>query len=302
MAPAHAPFLPQGRAASVSLPSLLPLVAGWCVLYGPIYAQLAKTLWQDEANNHAPLVAAVIAALLWAMRRDLSALPPPRRSLPGLSVLAAGLVLAVTGALSDFPLLSMASQIPVLAGIVLMLCGAEGVRRAWFPLLFLAFMVPLPGIFLDALTGQLKELLSAMSVDLLHALGYPAARSGVVIVVGQYQLLMADACSGLHSLVSLAALGLLYVHLIAVRGGGQGWRGGGHAALMFAAIIPIALGANLVRVLLLALITYHAGDAAGRQWHEAMGVLVFLAELAMLIVLDSVLVAAARYRATRQAT
>jgi exosortase B len=302
MALAHASTLPQVRTASAALPSLLPVVAGLCLLYGPLYAQLAQTLWQDGTNNHAPLVAAVVAVLLWTLRRELSALPSPRNMLPGVSVLLAGLLLAMTGAANDFPLLSMASQIPVLAGVMLILCGTEGLRRAWFPLLFLAFMVPLPGIILDALTGQLKEMLSAISVDLLRTFGYPAARSGVVIVVGQYQLLMADACSGLHSLISLAALGVLYVHLTASRGGEPGWRQGGHAALMLAAIIPIALVANLLRVQLLALVTYHAGDAAGRQWHEVMGVLVFLAELAMLVVFDSGLLTAARCRATRQAT
>lgn len=302
MAPPLSPALLQLQPASAALPSLLPVVTGLCLLYGPIYAQLAPTLWQDETNNHAPLVAAVVAALLWTLRRELSALPSPSNILPGVSVLLAGLLLAVTGAVNDFPLLSMASQIPVLAGVMLILCGTEGLRRAWFPLLFLAFMVPLPGIIFDGLTGPLKEMLSAISVDLLRALGYPAARSGVVIVVGQYQLLMADACSGLHSLVSLAALGMLYVHLTAGRRGEPGWRHGGQTVLMIGAIIPIALVANLLRVLLLALMTYHAGDAAGRQWHEVMGVLVFLAEMAMLVVFDSVLLTAARYRATRQAT
>lgn len=304
MAPALVPAVPQIRPASAMpssvLPSVLPIVAGLCLLYGPIYAQLAQTLWQDGINNHAPLVAAVVAALVWTRRRELSALPSPRNILPGAGMLLAGLLLAVTGAISNVPLLSMASQIPVLAGVVLILSGTAGLRLIGFPLLFLAFMVPLPGIMLDALTGQLKEMLSALSVDLLCAMGYPAARSGVVIVVGQYQLLMADACSGLHSLISLAALGVLYIHLTTGRGGEPGGEHGGHAALMFAAIVPIALAANLLRVLLLALVTYHAGDAAGRQWHEAMGVLVFLVALAMLVMADSGLLAVARRRA-RQA-
>jgi exosortase/archaeosortase family protein len=201
------------------------------------------------------------------------------------------------------PLLSMASQMPVLAGILLVLRGTAGLRLAAFPLLFLAFMMPLPGMVVEAMTGQLKELLSAASVDLLHALGYPAARSGVVIVVGQYQLLMADACSGLHSLFSLAALGLLYVHLTARRdesktggtGGGQGdgYRGA-HVALLLAAILPVALAANLLRVVLLILVTYHGGDALGRQIHEAMGVLVFLVALALLFAVDGALLALAR--------
>ena len=283
------------------LPPVLPVAVGLCVLYGPIYVQLAQTLWRNEINSHAPLIAAVVTALLWAMRHDLSALPPSRNFLSGIGVLVMGLLLAVTGVLNDFPLLSMASQIPVLAGIMLILFGGAGVRRAWFPLLFLVFMVPLPGIMIDTLTGQLKELLSAISVDLLHTFGYPVARSGVVIVVGQYQLLMADACSGLHSVVALAALGVLYVHLTMGGGSERNWRHRSHAALMLAAIIPIALSANLLRVLLLALTTYHLGDAVGRNWHETMGVLVFLAELGMLALLDRFLQAVARRRTTRQA-
>lgn len=301
MVPASAPSLLPARWASGALPPVLPVVAGICVLYGPIYAELAQALWQDGANSHAPLVAAVVAGLLWTLRHDLSALPAPRGIIPGAVLLLAGLLLAVTGAANRFPLLAMVSQIPVLAGILLILCGAGGLRRAWFPLLFLVFMVPLPGIVLDALTGQLKELLSAISVDLLRSLGYPVARSGVVIVVGQYQLLMADACAGLHSLISLAALGVLYVYLTAGRGGEPGRPQRAHVALMLAAIVPVALAANLLRVLLLALVTYHAGDAAGRQWHEAMGVLVFLAALALLVMVDSGLLAFARARAKWQA-
>lgn len=279
--------------------ALLPLLLGLLVLYAPIYADLSRTLWQGEAQSHAPVIAVVAAALFWQLRQSLAALPAPRHVLPGATMLGGGLLLAVAGHSLEMPLLSMASQMPVLAGILLVLRGTAGLRLAAFPLLFLVFMVPLPGMVIEAMTGQLKELLSAASVDLLHALGYPAARSGVVIVVGQYQLLMADACSGLHSLFSLAALGLLYVHLTARRdepktgltGDGQGRT---HAALLLAAILPVALAANLLRVVLLILVTYHGGDVLGRQVHEAMGVLVFLVALALLFAVDGTLLALVR--------
>lgn len=278
----------------------LPLLLGLLVLYAPIYADLSRTLWQEEAQGHAPVIAVIAAALFWRLRRALAALPAPRHVLPGAALLGGGLLLAVAGRSLEVPLLSMASQLPVLAGMLLVLCGTAGLRLAAFPLLFLAFMVPLPGMVVEAMTGQLKELLSAASVDLLHALGYPAARSGVVVVVGQYQLLMADACSGLHSLFSLAALGLLYVHLTVRRhglkdgvktGGTGGGPGGVHAALLLAAILPVALAANLLRVVLLILATYHGGDALGRQIHEAMGVLVFIVALALLFAVDGALLA-----------
>lgn len=288
---AHAPGLAGGTA--------LPLLLGLLVLYAPIYADLSRTLWQEEAQGHAPVIALIAAALFWQLQQALAALPAPRQVLPGATLLGGGLLLAVAGRSLEVPLLSMASQMPVLAGILLVLRGMAGLRLAAFPLLFLAFMVPLPGVVVEVMTGQLKELLSAASVDLLHALGYPAARSGVVIVVGQYQLLMADACSGLHSLFSLAALGLLYVHLTARRDEPKTGRGGGgqgrtHAALLLTAILPVALAANLLRVVLLILVTYHGGDALGRQVHEAMGVLVFIVALALLYAVDGALLALAR--------
>ena len=295
---AHGPGLAGGTA--------LPLLFGLLVLYAPIYADVSRTLWQEEDQSHAPAIALAAAVLFWQLRQALAALPAPRHVLSGAALLGGGLLLAVAGHSLEMPLFSMASQMPVLAGILLVLRGTAGLRLAAFPLLFLAFMMPLPGMVVEAMTGQLKELLSAASVDLLHALGYPAARSGVVIVVGQYQLLMADACSGLHSLFSLAALGLLYVHLTARRdesktggtGGGQGdgYRGA-HVALLLAAILPVALAANLLRVVLLILVTYHGGDALGRQIHEAMGVLVFLVALALLFAVDGALLALARRRA-----
>lgn len=292
-AASRAPAQVPGLSAAAALPLLLGLL----VLYAPIYVELSRTLWQEEAQGHAPVIALIAAALFWRLRQALAALPAPRHVLPGAALLGGGLLLAVAGRSLEVPLLSMASQMPVLAGMLLVLRGTAGLRLAAFPLLFLAFMVPLPGMVVEAMTGQLKELLSAASVDLLHALGYPAARSGVVIVVGQYQLLMADACSGLHSLFSLAALGLLYVHLTVRRhdlkdgaktGGGPG---GAHAALLLAAILPVALAANLLRVVLLILATYHGGDALGRQIHEAMGVLMFLVALALLFAVDGALLA-----------
>ncbi|MCV4655922.1 archaeosortase/exosortase family protein, partial [Escherichia coli] len=85
------------------------------------------------------------------------------------------------------------------------------VRVLAFPLLFLVFMVPLPQMVIDSVTASLKQAVSAIDEDLLYFIGYPIARSGVVLMVGQYQLLVADACSGLNSMFSLTSLGVLYL-------------------------------------------------------------------------------------------
>ncbi len=145
------------------------------------------------------------------------------------------------------------------------------------------FLVPLPGFFVDALTGPLKQLVSAIAEQLLYAAGYPIARSGVVLTIGQYQLLVADACSGLNSMFSLSALGLLYLYLMRYKS----WL---HNGLLLASILPIAFCANIVRVMILMLVTYHFGDAAGQGlMHGFFGMVLFVIALLILFGFDSLL-------------
>jgi exosortase len=104
-----------------------------------------------------------------------------------------------------------------------------------------------------------------------------------MISIGQYQLLVADACSGMNSMFSLSALGLLYLYLLRHRN----WA---HTALMLLAILPIAFAANVIRVCALVLITYYFGDEAGQGFaHGATGMVLFIAALSLLFGLDRVL-------------
>jgi exosortase len=141
-------------------------------------------------------------------------------------------------------------------------------------------MVPLPGVLVDSLTLPLKHAVSVVAEQLLYWAGYPVARRGVVLTVGQYELLVADACSGLHSMFSLSALGLLYLHLVRH----TNWV---RNALLIVSILPIAFAANILRVLVLVLVTYHLGDAAGQGFlHGSAGIVLFMAALLMLLLLD----------------
>src|SRR5678815_5742182 len=100
----------------------------------------------------------------------------------------------------------------IVAAILLMLKGPAAIRVAWFALFYFIFMIPLPGPFVDAVTGPLKQWISAIVVELLYGLGYPIARTGVMLSIGQYQLELANACSGIHSMYSLSALGTLFMY------------------------------------------------------------------------------------------
>jgi len=153
----------------------------------------------------------------------------------------------------------------------------------WFPFFFMLFMVPLPAEFVAAVTMPMKMAVSWATEPVLFAAGYPISRSGVILQIGQYQLLVADACSGLNSIYSLAALGLLYLHLAA---SGNVVR----AALLLASIIPIALAANILRVLILILITFHLGDGAGQSFlHVFAGMTLFATALLLLLGFDALL-------------
>src|SRR5678809_1219760 len=144
-------------------------------------------------------------------------------------------------------------------------------------------MIPLPGIFVDTVTGPLKQWISVIVVELLYRVGYPISRTGVIISIGQYQMLVADACSGLHSMYSLSALGTLFMYI-------TGRKSLLHNAIMLASILPIAFAANIVRVIVLVLITYHFGDEAGQGFlHGTAGIVLMLVALLLFFVLDSLL-------------
>jgi exosortase len=126
--------------------------------------------------------------------------------------------------------------------------------------------------------------------SILYATGYPIARSGVILSIGPYQLQVADACSGLHSMFSLSALGTLFMYMMARRSKL-------HNALMLASILPIAFAANIVRVMVLVLITFYMGDEAGQGFlHGTAGMLLMLVALAILFAFDTLLASVIRSR------
>jgi exosortase B len=194
-----------------------------------------------------------------------------------------GLAAYLLGRIFSISSVEFASHLPLVTGLLLILCGSATVKALWFPLIYIAFLVPLPGSFVDAITGPLKHWISSIVVELLFLTGYPVGRSGVIITVGQYQLLVADACSGLHSMISLAALGTLFVYM-------TGRNSMLHNVLMVISIVPIAFVANIFRVIILVLITFHLGDEAAQGFlHGLAGIVLMLLALLLFFALDAFL-------------
>lgn len=266
-------------------------LAGFAVMYLPVYWWAANGIWQSDEQAHGALVLLVMLWLFWGLRQpiaELEAAPSPGW---GWLVFAFGLFIYFVGRVFQISILEFGSQPFVAAGILLLIKGRAAIRLAWFPLVYFVFMIPLPGILVDAVTQPLKQWISAIVVDVLYAVGYPISRSGVVLSIGQYQMLVADACSGLHSMFSLSALGTLFMYITQRKSVL-------HNAIMLASILPIAFAANVVRVMVLVLITYHFGDEAGQGFlHGAAGIVLMLVALGFFFLLDAGLARALGSRA-----
>jgi exosortase B len=261
----------------------LPIIIGLAALLIPTFYELATTLWDTEEQGHGPLILAVVLYYFW-LKRDVF-IQPAKSTAPitGSVILALGLLLYALGRSQSIYIFEVGGLIPILTGMLLITRGITGLRSFWFPILFIVFMIPLPGSVIDALTGPLKQYVSIAVENILYYFNYPIARNGVILSIGYYQLLVADACSGLNSMFSLSALGFLYLYMMQYRN----WFRNG---LILASILPIAFAANVVRVIILTLVTYHWGDEAGQGFiHGFAGIVLFIVALLSLMLWDAIL-------------
>ncbi|HZV57573.1 MAG TPA: exosortase V [Sphingobium sp.] len=256
------------------------IVAGVLAILLPTMLFVARSSWSTEQGAHGPIV---LATGLWLMYREWQNARPFAEPAPGFKV-----------ALAFVPLLFLyfvarVSKIIELEGylmyfvLVVTLYSAIGWRALkimWFPLFYLLFIFPPPETLVTIITNPLKIALSEWAVGFLYLVGYPIASAGVTIQIGQYQLLVADACSGLNSLISLSAIALFYVYLrhhANVR----------YSLLLFLAVVPVAVFANLVRILFLVLLTYYGGEAVAQGYlHDFAGITTFMTALISIFLID----------------
>lgn len=286
MAP-PASTVPASLAPAVSpvepLAPWLIVLAGICFLYVPSFVDLITGLWSTPEQIHGPIV---LGASLWLLYRQwlemLNRSAGQSGSALGWPILVFGLLLYVLGRSQEILVFEIGSFICVLAAVALILRGPAALKVQWFALFFMLFMVPLPGVVVDALTMPMKLAVSTVAENVLYRAGYPIARTGVILQIGQYKLLVADACAGLHTLFTLEALGWLYLKLTNSESALRN-------TLLAILIVPISLAANVIRVMALTLITYHVGDAAGQLQHRFAGMVLFLSALVIIIGVDTVL-------------
>ena len=262
----------------------LLVLLGLATLFGPTFYDLSRTLWAGDQQGHGPIVLMVTCWLVWRSWPQLNdttaSEPVPMVAWP---MLVLGTAMYALGRSQGIWLFEVGSLIVLVSGSVLLLRGPKQLYAIKFALFFMLFMIPLPGALVDALTHPMKAGVSWASENLMHWAGYPVSRTGVMLQVGQYQLLVADACAGLHTLFVLEALGLLYLNVVR---SSSPFRN----IVLAILIVPISFSANVIRVVVLCLITLYFGDEAGRGFlHGFAGMVLFLSALALTIWVDGML-------------
>lgn len=266
---------------AVSSMAYWPLIAGMLALFIPTFLGLANSLWNSEAYAHGPLI---LGLSLWLLTRQWTRMPSggagPLAASTGWLIFPFGLLLYIVGRSQGLAMFELASFVILLCATLLILRGGAALRKQWFPLFFMLFMIPLPGTVINFLTLPMKEAVSYITELLLFHAGYPITRSGVILQIGQYELLVADACAGLQTLLTLEALGLFYLNVVEGKSAARN-------AVLGLLIVPISFAANVTRVIVLTLITYYFGDAAGQGFlHGFAGILLFLTALLMIVCVD----------------
>ena len=275
----------------------LPIIAGLIILYVPSLIDLLSGVWSTDEQKHGPIVLSIACWLAWRKWPSMwQASEDKPTSAWGWPIFTFGLLLYIVGRSQDILLFEIGSVIWLLIAILMLTRGLAAVKVQWFALFFMLFMVPLPGTLVDAVTMPMKMAVSYVAEYVLFAVGYPIARVGVMLQIGQYKLLVADACAGLHTLFTLEALGLLYLNIVR------------HDSLfrnvaLACFIVPISFTANVIRVMVLTLVTYHLGDEAGQGFlHGFAGMVLFLTALLLIMGVDSILQYISHRRGSRTAT
>ena len=263
--------------------SAIILVIGLAIFAIPTLLFVIRESWSNEAGAHGPIV---FATGLWLLHRQWDEAKHLRQASNPLLVWAALVIL--------IPLLVFAriTQIVEIEGymmyatllvVLYSLIGARAMKALWFPLFYLSFVFPPPETIVATVTVPMKMWLSQAAVAFLQLFGYPIGGEGVRIYIGQYELLVAAACSGINSIISLAAISLFYIYM---RHQAE-WR---YALLLVLFIVPVALIANFFRVLILILLTYHVGEAAAQGFlHNFAGLVMFAIVLVTIFGIDIML-------------
>jgi exosortase len=199
----------------------------------------------------------------------------PKPSVLGIIGILGGLSGLIVGTLGSELFVSRTSLLILIAGYVVFFLGWNYFRAVLFPWLFLFLMVPIPAILFNQITFPLQLLASQLASFLLPIFGVPVLREGNVIQLPAMPLEVAEACSGIRSLMSLTTLAIVYGFFLETKAWPRVW--------LALSAIPIAVAANAFRIVGTGLMVQHWDpEKALGFFHEFSGWVIFIVSLALL--------------------
>jgi exosortase len=256
------------------------LVACVLLVYAPVLSHLARQWWDEPDYSHGFLVPLFSAYVLWHRRdvlRTVASNPATRPSWTGMAILCAGLCVLFAGTLGAELFLQRISLLGVIVGLVVWCWGWPMVRAAIFPIALLLLMIPLPGVIYYQLVFPLQIMASRLATSILQAINlFPVLREGNVLVLSSTRLEVAEACSGLRSLLSLLTIAAIYAYL-AEENNFVRWT-------LCLLVFPIAVFGNAGRVVFAAISAEMAGASAVEGWaHFLSGLFLFFFSTLLLL-------------------
>ena len=264
------------------LPGVVAVAAAAALLYAPVGTGLARQWYDDPASSHGIALALAAAVVLWRRRVALRALPAAPAN-AGFAALALSLLLYLAGTFAGELFVLRVSALASLAACVLTLAGAAHLRLMTAPLVLLLLAIPLPATLVTSLTLPLQLLASQMAAGMLGTVGISVIREGNLLTLSTVTLEVADACSGLRSIVSLVAMIAMFKTLTDTPTR--------HAVALCAASVPIAIAGNTMRVAATGVLAHLFGAGAARGLvHDLTGYAAFIAMGLALVVVYKLMV------------
>jgi exosortase len=278
------------------LGTIAAVIAAFVLCYWTVIAKLVHDWAHDDNYSHGFLIGPLALYFVWERRARLAAVRP-RANWFGLVVVVASLGMLIAGTLGAELFVSRVSIVFLIAGTVLFTAGVDALRILAFPIAFLFLMVPPPAIIFNQIAFPLQLLASRFGEATLQVLSIPVLREGNLITLANTTLEVAEACSGIRSLISLLTLGIVYGYFVDPRLSVR--------TIIALSAVPIAIVANGLRVAGTGVAAhYYGAEAAEGFFHTFSGWVVFIVAFVLMYLVATIIikVAPSRVGATQTST
>lgn len=271
------------------LQRLSPLqIAPWALLaalFGPTFKMLYTNHWEKLDYTHAYFILPISLYLVWKKRQTLTETPikhTKTSTLTGLSLTVLAIFIYLLGRQNDYTSVQVFSILPFITGITIYLYGTKILKTLWFPITYIALLVPPPAAILDSVTLPMRKIITVLTDKILLLANYPIERQGLLLTINGHEIYMGAPCSGFRSLITLIALGTVYIYTTKTTNKNK--------LILTALILPLALLGNLIRVLSVCIVTNYTGHNRFQQiYHDASGLVMFVIVIIGLMALENIL-------------